>query len=192
MLKHFFFTRYGSTLLSMLWFLTAGLSLAEVGGAKPPAAASTRLSVIDAIVQQAIRDEQIPGAIVLVGHNGDVIYRKALGERSLEPRREPMTLDTIFDLASLTKVIATTPAVMQLVEQGKIRLNDPVAKYLPEFAQSGKEDITIRQLLTHYSGLEPDLDLKTPWEGKDTAYKMAFAEAPADPPGSRFVYSEIG
>ena len=91
---------------------------------------------------------------------------------------KPMTLDTIFDLASLTKVIATTTAVMQLVEAGKVRLNDPVAKYLPEFAQNGKEDITVRQLLTHYSGLAPDLDLKTPWEGKETAYRMAFAETP--------------
>ena len=89
-----------------------------------------------------------------------------------------MTLDTVFDLASLTKVIATTTAVMQLVEQGKVRMNDPVAKYLPEFAQNGKEDITVRQLLTHYSGLAPDLDLTTPWEGKKTAYQLAFAEPP--------------
>ena len=120
-----------------------------------------------------------------------MIYRKAYGNRALEPRREPMTLDTIFDLASLTKVIATTTAVMQLVEQGKVRLNDPVAKYLPEFAQNGKDDVTVRQLLTHYSGLAPDLDLKTPWEGKETAYRMAFAETPEDPPGSRFSYSDI-
>jgi uncharacterized protein YbbC (DUF1343 family)/CubicO group peptidase (beta-lactamase class C family) len=109
----------------------------------------------------------------------------------LEPRHEAMTLDTVFDLASLTKVIATTTAVMQLVEQGKVRLNDPVAKYLPEFAQNGKDDITVRQLLIHYSGLEPDLDLKTPWEGKETAYQMAFAETPQQAPGSGFVYSDI-
>jgi uncharacterized protein YbbC (DUF1343 family)/CubicO group peptidase (beta-lactamase class C family) len=88
-------------------------------------------------------------------------------------------------------VIATTTAVMQLVEHGKVRLNDPVAKYLPEFAQNGKDDVTIRQLLTHYSGLAPDLDLKMPWEGKDTAYRMAFAETPDNPPGSRFSYSDI-
>src|SRR5579864_3073432 len=99
-----------------------------------------------------------------------------------------MTLDTVFDLASLTKVIATTTAVMQLVEQGKVRLNDPVAKYLPEFAQNGKDDITVRQLFTHYSGLEPDLDWKPVWEGKVTAYRMASGETPAQPPGSRFSY----
>jgi uncharacterized protein YbbC (DUF1343 family)/CubicO group peptidase (beta-lactamase class C family) len=129
--------------------------------------------------------------VLIIGHDGAVIYRKAYGERALEPRREPMTLDTVFDLASLTKVIATTTAVMQLVEQGKVRLNDPVAKYLPEFAQNGKEDITVRQLLTHFSGLEPDLNLKIPWEGKETAYGMAFAETPQQAPGSGFLYSDI-
>jgi uncharacterized protein YbbC (DUF1343 family)/CubicO group peptidase (beta-lactamase class C family) len=164
-----------------------------------PAAATTnakhpvavRLTAVDAVIEQAIHENQIPGAVLLVGHDGQVIYRKAYGSRALEPRREPMTLDTIFDLASLTKVILTTPAVMQLVERGKVRLNDPVAKYLPEFAQNGKEDITVRQLLTHYSGLEPDLDLKTPWEGKETAYNMAFDEMLSDPPGSKFTYSDV-
>jgi uncharacterized protein YbbC (DUF1343 family)/CubicO group peptidase (beta-lactamase class C family) len=102
-----------------------------------------------------------------------------------------MTVDTIFDIASLTKVIATTPCVMQLVEQGKVKPNDAVEKYLPEFAQNGKEDVTVRQLLTHYSGLAPDLDLTNLWGGKATAYNMAFSEKPENPPGSRFVYSDI-
>jgi uncharacterized protein YbbC (DUF1343 family)/CubicO group peptidase (beta-lactamase class C family) len=160
--------------------------------AKPAAAGSARFANVDAIIQQAILDRQIPGAVVLIGHNDQVVYRKAFGARALEPRREPMTLDTIFDLASLTKVIATTTSVMQLVERGKVRVADPVSKYLPEFAQNGKEDITVRQLLTHYSGLAPDLDLKTQWTGKDTAYKMAFAEKPETPVGAQFVYSDIG
>jgi uncharacterized protein YbbC (DUF1343 family)/CubicO group peptidase (beta-lactamase class C family) len=146
---------------------------------------------VDAVVEQAIQEGAVPGAVLLVGHNGRVIYRKAYGHRALEPRREAMTLDTVFDLASLTKVIATTTSVMQLVERGKLRLNDPVDKYLPEFAQNGKQDVTIRQLLTHYSGLPPDLDLKTPWEGKQTGYNMAFAEELQDPPGSKFTYSDI-
>jgi uncharacterized protein YbbC (DUF1343 family)/CubicO group peptidase (beta-lactamase class C family) len=102
-----------------------------------------------------------------------------------------MTVDTIFDLASLTKVVATTTAVMQLVEKGKVRMNDPVAKYLPEFAQNGKDDITVRQLLTHYSGLAPDLDLGTPWEGKQTAFQLAYVMPPGTTPGSGFVYSDI-
>ncbi|MFZ0322399.1 MAG: exo-beta-N-acetylmuramidase NamZ domain-containing protein [Candidatus Sulfotelmatobacter sp.] len=149
------------------------------------------LPAVDAVIQQAIHENTIPGAVLVVGHNGHVVYRKAYGNRALEPRHELMTLDTIFDLASLTKVIATTPAIMQLDEQGKIRLNDPVAEYLPEFAANGKNDISVRQLLTHYSGLEPDVDLKTPWQGKETAYRMAFADAPQDPPGSRFSYSDV-
>jgi uncharacterized protein YbbC (DUF1343 family)/CubicO group peptidase (beta-lactamase class C family) len=153
--------------------------------------ATGRLASVDAVIEQAIHDGNIPGAVLLVGHNGQVIYRKAYGNRALEPRREPMTLETIFDLASLTKVVATTTAVMKLVEQGKVRLNDPVAKYLPEFAQNGKEDITVRQLLTHYSGLAPDLDLKTIWDGREKAYQMAFAETPEAPPGSRFSYSDV-
>ena len=156
-----------------------------------PPATSVRLAGVDAVIEKAIADGSIPGAVLVVGHDGAVVYRKAYGHRALEPKLEPMTLDTVFDLASLTKVIATTTAVMQLVEQGKVRLNDPVAKYLPEFSQNGKEDITVRQLLTHYSGLEPDLDLKTPWEGKETAYKMAFAETPQQAPGAAFVYSDI-
>ena len=160
-----------------------------VAEAKHPAMLT--LSGVDGIIQQAVADGNIPGAVLVVGHDGAVVYRKAYGSRALEPRREPMTLDTVFDLASLTKVIATTTAVMQLVEQGKVRMNDPVAKYLPEFAQNGKEDITVRQLMTHYSGLAPDLDLTTPWEGKNTAYQLAFVEPPETTPGSGFVYSDI-
>jgi len=128
---------------------------------------------------------------VLVGHNGQVIYRKAFGHKSLEPRREAMTADTIFDVASLTKVIATTPAVMQLVEKGEIRTNDPVAKYIPEFAQNGKDDITVRQLLTHFSGLPEDLDLSKPWQGREAALQLAYAEQPVYSPGTRFLYSDV-
>jgi uncharacterized protein YbbC (DUF1343 family)/CubicO group peptidase (beta-lactamase class C family) len=150
-----------------------------------------RLSVLDPIVNDAIAQRQIPGAVLVVGHDGRVAYRKAYGSRAIEPRREPMTLDTVFDCASLTKVVATTTAIMQLWELGKFRMNDPVAKYLPEFAQNGKQDITIRQLLVHYSGLAEDLDLTKGWEGKETAYRMAFEAAPERAPGAQFGYSDI-
>ncbi|HTX76231.1 MAG TPA: exo-beta-N-acetylmuramidase NamZ domain-containing protein [Terracidiphilus sp.] len=146
---------------------------------------------ISEIMQSAVDQGTIPGGVVLIGHNGKVVYRKAFGSRSLEPTHETMTVDTIFDLASLTKCIATTTSVMQLFEEGKIRLNDPVARYLPEFAQNGKADITIRELMTHYSGLAPDLDLKQPWQGRDAAYKMAMEQKPQFPPGTRFQYSDI-
>jgi uncharacterized protein YbbC (DUF1343 family)/CubicO group peptidase (beta-lactamase class C family) len=161
----------------------------EAAVAQPPL--DSRLTILDSVINDAIAQQQIPGAVLIVGHDGRVAYRKAYGDRALEPRREAMTLDTIFDCASLTKVVATTTAIMQLWEQGKFRMNDPVAKYLPEFAQNGKQDITIRQLLVHYSGLAPDLDLTKPWEGKDTAERMAFEEAPEWAPGSQFVYSDI-
>jgi uncharacterized protein YbbC (DUF1343 family)/CubicO group peptidase (beta-lactamase class C family) len=151
----------------------------------------SHLSVLDSVINDAIAQQQIPGAVLIVGHDGRVAYRKAYGSRAIEPRREEMTLDTIFDCASLTKVLATTPAIMQLWERGKFRMNDPVAKYLPEFGQNGKQDITIRQLLVHYSGLAPDLDLTKPWEGKQTAYRMAFEAPPERPPGAAFVYSDI-
>ncbi len=128
---------------------------------------------------------------MLVGHDGQIVYRKAFGSRSIQPQREPMTADTIFDIASLTKVVATTTAVMQLIGKGDIRANDTVAKYIPEFAQNGKEDVTIRELLTHFSGLSEDIDLSQPWQGRDAGLRMAYAEKPVYSPGSRFLYSDI-
>jgi uncharacterized protein YbbC (DUF1343 family)/CubicO group peptidase (beta-lactamase class C family) len=181
--------------LLALFLLNGALrsALAIAANTKPgtTSAAQIRLPAVDAVIEQAILDGSIPGAVLVVGHDGRVVYRKAYGNRALKPRREAMTLDTVFDLASMTKVIATTPAVMQLMEQGKIRLSEPVVKYLPDFGQNGKEDITLRQLLIHYSGLEPDLDLKEKWEGKDTAYRMAFHDPPELPPGSGFSYSDV-
>jgi uncharacterized protein YbbC (DUF1343 family)/CubicO group peptidase (beta-lactamase class C family) len=171
-------------------FLLSGLAVSAPTPLKKAADVPNRLAVLDGIVQDAIHDGQIPGAVLLVWHDGQVVYRKALGSRSLEPRHELMTVDTIFDLASLTKVVATTTAVMQLVQKGQLRVNDPVVKYIPEFGQNGKDDITIRQLLTHFSGLREDIDLSPPWEGKETALRMAYAETPAYAPGSRFLYSD--
>jgi uncharacterized protein YbbC (DUF1343 family)/CubicO group peptidase (beta-lactamase class C family) len=155
------------------------------------AVAQNDFTAIDQIVNHAVDDHQLPGAVVVVGHDGHVVFRRAYGMRSLEPTHEPMTPDTIFDMASLTKPLATTVAVMQLYEQGKIGLNDPVAKYLPEFGANGKQDITIRHLLTHYSGLPPDLPLDKPWEGKEEGYRRAFVVAPMRPPGEQFLYSDI-
>ena len=169
---------FGSLFVLPTWAATA----------KRPSAPN--LAVLDSIVLDAIHEKQIPGEVLLVGHNGQVIYRKAFGNRALEPRREPMTPDTIFDIASLTKVVATTTAVMQLVQKGQVRVNDPVAKYIPEFAENGKDDITVRNLLTHFSGLREDFDLDPPWQGKDAGLRLAFAEKPVYPPGSRFLYSD--
>ena len=147
--------------------------------------------MLDGIVESAIEEGQIPGAVLMVGHDGQVVYRKAFGSRSILPQREAMTADTIFDIASLTKVVATTTAVMQLIGGGQLRANDTVAKYIPEFAPNGKSEITIRDLLTHFSGLDEDLDLSQPWSGKETGLRMAYAEKPILTPGARFLYSDI-
>src|ERR1700674_3688587 len=147
-------------------------------------------AALDAAVEESVRAGLIPGAVVGVGHDGKIVQRKAYGSRALVPAREPMTLDTVFDIASLTKVVATTPALMKLFEQGKLRINDPVTAYLPEF-EGGKSDITVRDLMTHFSGLRPDLDLEPAWSGYETGIRRAMAEKPAAPPGARFVYSDI-
>ncbi|HWE53426.1 MAG TPA: exo-beta-N-acetylmuramidase NamZ domain-containing protein [Bryobacteraceae bacterium] len=145
---------------------------------------------VDAVIGQAIREKKLPGATLLVGHNGQVIYRKAYGSRALLPVREAMTMDTIFDIASLTKIVATTSALMKLVEEGKVRIADPVTAYLPEF-QGGDSPITIRDLMTHFSGLRPDLDLEPVWSGYETGIHKALVDRPVDPPETKFVYSDI-
>lgn len=158
----------------------------------PPEAADPALnwSRLDAVLERALSAGEFPGVVVEVGQNGKTLYRKAFGYRSLT-RREKMTPDTIFDCASLTKVVATAPSVMQLLEQGRFRLNDAAAMYLPGFGVSGKADITIRELLTHYSGLPPDLSQRPAWDGYETGIEKAYATVPTYPPGSHFEYSDI-
>jgi uncharacterized protein YbbC (DUF1343 family)/CubicO group peptidase (beta-lactamase class C family) len=147
-------------------------------------------ALLDQAINEAVSTEQIPGGVLIVGHGETVVYRKAYGDRALAPKAESMTVDTVFDCASLTKVIATTSSLMKLFEQGKFRLNDPITKYIPEF-QGGKSDITIRNLMTHFSGLRPDLTLDPPWSGYTTGIHLAEIDKPAGPPGVRFVYSDI-
>jgi CubicO group peptidase (beta-lactamase class C family) len=129
--------------------------------------------------------------VVLIGNQGAIIYRRAFGNRAVKPKNLPMKTDTIFDIASLTKVVATTTAVMQLVEKGKLRIEDRVADHWPEFAENGRGEITVRQLLTHYSGLRPDLDMNPNWAGCDKALQMILSEKPTGPPDTRFIYSDI-
>lgn len=150
-----------------------------------------RLARIDTAVEAAIADGDLPGAVVLVWSRGQTAYLKAFGRRAVEPASEPMTVDTIFDLASLTKVVATTTAVMMLVEEGRVRLRAPVAEYLPDFARRGKERITVQQLLSHVSGLRPDLDLEQEFDGRAVALERTYDERPVAAPGERFIYSDL-
>jgi uncharacterized protein YbbC (DUF1343 family)/CubicO group peptidase (beta-lactamase class C family) len=158
---------------------------------KGPSSRGSRFQSVDAAIEDVIAKGQIPGAVLVVGHEGKVIYRKAYGHRALVPSQEPMTTDTIFDIASLTKCVATATSVTRMLELGQLRLNDTIGKFIPEFATNGKQEITIRELMTHFSGLGPDLDLRQPWTGRETAFNMIAAEKPVNPPGSRFLYSDI-
>ncbi|MDA1312376.1 MAG: DUF1343 domain-containing protein [Acidobacteria bacterium] len=179
------FSRIHAALL-MLSLVVLLLTGASVGWAQQWPTTAT----LDALIGEAVADSVIPGAVLVVGHRGRIVHRKAYGFRALQPAQEAMTLDTVFDCASLTKVVATAPSVMQLLEQGKLRLDDRLTKHLSKFAE-GKSDIRIRDLLTHYSGLRPDLDLQPEWSGYETGVRKAYEEVPVAPPGSRFVYSDI-
>jgi uncharacterized protein YbbC (DUF1343 family)/CubicO group peptidase (beta-lactamase class C family) len=173
--------------------LCAGMFVGVVSARTPAQTVDqSRFARIDEVIQADIAAQKLPGAVVVVGQGDSVVYRQTYGHRALQPAPEPMTADTIFDLASLTKVVATTSAVMMLVEDGRIRLTDPVALHIPEFAKYGKNRVTIRHLLTHMSGLRPDVDLGDPWVGYDAAIALATEEVLMAPPGQRFVYSDIG
>jgi CubicO group peptidase (beta-lactamase class C family) len=146
---------------------------------------------IDAVVQEAIARKQLPGAVILIVHRGEVVYRKALGSRSVEPVATSMTADTLFDLASLTKPIATATSLMILMERCKLQISDAVAHYLPAFAQNGKSAITVEQLLLHTSGLAADNPETDYREGKAKALARIHELAPVAQPGSRFRYSDV-
>ncbi len=161
---------------------------------KPPAATPTfkaeKLAAIDTAINEAIAAKKTPGGMFWLERDGE-IFRKTYGQRALLPTPEPLADDTIYDAASLTKVIATTTAVMQLVERGQLDLDSPVARYLPAFAQNGKESVTLRHLLTHMSGLREDLTLKPAWSGYATGVELATKEKLRSVPGSTFLYSDI-
>ena len=150
-----------------------------------------QLAKIDRVIQDAIAAHETPGAVVLVARHGGIVYHKAFGKRAIEPAPGEMTLETIFDMASLTKVVATAASIMALIEDGLISLSDRVSTYMPEFAQHDKGVITLRDLLTHFSGLRPDIDLNDQWSGYQTAIERAFAEHLVAVPRKRFIYSDI-
>ncbi len=159
--------------------------------APPPVFFSAKLAEIDAAIGDAIAQTNCPGAVLWLERLSSVHHR-AYGNRAVVPTVEPMTEDTIFDAASLTKVVACTPAVMRLIEGGQVQLDAPVSRYLPEFAGEGREAVTIRHLLTHTSGLRPDIGLKPDWSGRDAALKLCFEEKLTANPGEKFIYSDTG
>ena len=146
----------------------------------------------DSVILRAVKDSVFPGAVLFVGNGRGIIYEKAYGHYDYSGSAKPMSINTIFDLASLTKVIATTPAAMKLYEEGKLLLDTPVAHYIPSFAQNGKAHVTIRNLLLHNSGLPPDKPLykicKNEKEALDSLYAMPLSYKT----GTKYVYSDLG
>lgn len=159
--------------------------------ARPPFPSAV-LDGIAPLVDAALREGKLPGCVVVVGRGTGVLYQRAFGARSLVPAREPMSLDTVFDLASLTKPVATAASIMKLVEEGKVDLDQPVAHYLPAFARAGKSAITLRQLLTHVSGLPADTAVADYEHGRAYALERIAAVALKAAPGSRLIYSDLG
>ncbi|SEC60120.1 sodium:solute symporter family transporter [Terriglobus roseus] len=148
-------------------------------------------SEVESVMQTGLAAKLLPGGVVVIGSGGKVVFHKAYGNRAEDPAIEPASEDTIYDMASLSKCISTSVAIMQMYEAGKLQFDDPVVKYLPEFAANGKSNITIRQLLTHYSGLKEDVSLTDAWSGKVEGVKRAMESAPYGPPGLTFKYSDI-
>jgi len=177
-------------------FLTATLSAAVP--AVPTAApaevgmSATRLSKIDVAVAEGLRREWMPGCVVMVGHQGKIVFHKAYGNKQVQPETIAMTTDTVFDMASITKPIATATSVMKLVELGKIDVDQTVAHYIPEFAANGKDEITVRQLLIHQGGLLPDNALSDYNDGVAKAFERIYALGTRVEPGTTFMYTDVG
>lgn len=168
-----------------------------MGTASPTAAqdtpaASPSFAQIESICNSAIAEKKFPGCVVVVGNSNGIQYQQAFGNRRLLPEPEPMTVDTLFDMASLTKPIATATSVMRLVDQGQIDLDAPVARYIPEFAPNGKDAITVRQLLTHQGGLIADNHIRDYSGTRDECIGNVCKLSTTVSPGSKFIYSDVG
>ncbi|HON49939.1 MAG TPA: glycoside hydrolase family 3 N-terminal domain-containing protein [Candidatus Sumerlaeota bacterium] len=145
-----------------------------------------------AALVKAAKENKVAGSVGVMGRNGYALKPFAAGHAVLQPEKIAMSPDTIFDLASITKMVATNTSIMILIEDGKIRLDDYVVKYLPEFAAKGKDKITIRHLLTHTSGLPPFKQYYKTLKGRSAFYKAVCDEAPANALGTNRIYSDIG
>jgi uncharacterized protein YbbC (DUF1343 family) len=175
-------------------FLVAAAATAGDLPRLDPAAAGfdpARLAAIDGLVEGALADSKMPGCVVCIGRRDGIALLKAYGRRAVAPADEPMTTDTVFDLASITKPVATATAVMRLVEEGRLRLSDPVATHIPEFAAAGKEKLSVHDLLTHQSGLIADNPISDYADGPDAAFERIWRLAPLHPVGEKFIYSDV-
>lgn len=150
------------------------------------------LDLIDHVANEGIENGNMAGCVVAVGRQGKLAFLRAYGHRQLEPTREEMTVDTVFDMASITKPVSTATSIMMLWQQGKIKLTDRLSKHIPEFANNGKDEITILQLLTHQAGLIPDNALSDYNDGVARAFERIFELNTIEKPGEKFIYSDVG
>ena len=173
-------------------FRTAICSLILVTATASAEIDKTKLDKIDDAVKSAIDKAEIPGAVIVVVHRDVVVFRKAYGSRAKKPAEEAMTLDTIFDLASLTKPIATATAIFKLVETGKLKLSDKVSLHWPEFGANDKDTVTVGQCLLHTSGLIADNALADYKGDRAAAMKAIAGLKLQSPAGTKFQYSDVG
>ena len=153
---------------------------------------SDTLIKMDHVMEQAILDKVFPGGVVTVLKNGVIVYQKAYGRHQYEMDATPYQVDDIFDLASLTKVIATTTSIMHLVDQGRLNLDEKVSSYIPEFGTPSKNDITIRDLLLHESGLPAYRNYIDHISHRDSLLIAVSKEELIHSRGQRYVYSDLG
>ncbi|MCO5398859.1 serine hydrolase [Ralstonia soli] len=172
----------------LIWVPTAH---AEHAASDAPLGTPVPMRELEAVVSAQIADANVAGAVVVIGDADGVRERIALGRRAIGPTTEPMTEDTIFDLASLTKAVATATAVLQLAERGRLELDAPAGRYWPAFADGGKARITVRQLLNHTSGLPPGLAAQSEFRNRATVLHVIEVMPPIDEPGHRVIYSDL-
>ena len=152
---------------------------------------TARWPTIRELAEQGIAEGKMPGCVICFGRNGGIVFQEAFGLRKVAPNSEAMTTDTVFDMASITKPLATATSIMKLVENGKFRIQDRVSKFLPEFALNGKDVISIEDLMLHQSGLIPDNALKDYDEGPEIAWKKICALELVAPVRQAFKYSDV-
>lgn len=182
------FVAAGSVLPGMAWDVPPRLAKVAPGELGLDA---QRLDLIDDLIEEGIANKKMPGAVVLVGYRGKIVFHRAYGFRQVLPEPLPMLDDTLFDLASLTKPIATATSVMRLVEEGKVALTDRVGDHIPAFAVNGKERVTIEQLLLHIGGLIPDNAMEDYRDGAQASIDNFLKLGLNYEPGTNFRYSDV-
>ncbi|HSQ54903.1 MAG TPA: serine hydrolase domain-containing protein [Gemmata sp.] len=178
--------------IPVVQLLILGLASLRAQGSLAAERDQKELAKIDGAVAGAIERGEVPGAVVVVVHDDRVVFLKAYGHRALKPATAPMTVDTVFDMASLTKPVATASSIMLLIERGKLKPSDLVSKHWPAFAAIGKDKVTVEHLLLHTSGLTADNAIADYADGKPKAMARIAALKLTTPAGERFRYSDVG